>query len=161
MNSCCSNVNDESCLRLITRHTASNFIEIGKKCVNSHHNWVYFVALEKLLKETGSTMRRIRKRFSDDQRTSYPFIRLCQFTKNVIVALFQQWKVKYDISFVGAFVVVLSEIKLIIWSVYECFQCHLVSAQIFVFWHLRTEGQLRTVTPFITCCNFLRSVVYY
>lgn len=62
-----TNINYKGGLFLIPVHITINLIKILKKTVNSNHDILYFIALEKLFKNAFTTVERICERLCDNQ----------------------------------------------------------------------------------------------
>lgn len=106
-------------------------------------------------------MLRVGKRFSDDERVSYLFVRPWYLSKDIVIALLNQGIMQYQVSFVRTFIVGLWEIELIISCVDISFDWHLRPVYISVFWYLRSKYQLWSfITTIISCFDILRAIVY-
>jgi hypothetical protein len=92
VHSSCSHVYDKSSLTLISSYVTIYLVKIREKCVNTHHHAVNFVALEKLLQKCISAVYGIGERFRNDERTTKATIWLHQLSKQVVIALFEQWE---------------------------------------------------------------------
>jgi len=52
----------------------------------------------------------VTHRFSDDERASDSFVAFCDFSKNVVITLLDEWEVQDDVSFVWTLIVDFGEI---------------------------------------------------